>query len=312
MSPEGDRRHLRLSLESLKRACGAPIGHEIKLKDVSERHYVEFLQKLSVLNGVVYAVATDAGFNNARDIEEHQAIQAAKIVEHKDKMLYAAAREGLQTLSDNIGSLAPQLYVQLHCQIILIETLLRNGVLYFVQRHPQNLGYFRWRIDQKNSEQTEYERAFVMIAPAFLQTMSLRSPVAMLEGADYSAFSRFDWGVKDKPKYLRDTYGIEIKEEELSTNIGMLLRENLSFVDSKSNAGVQVADLIASGIRRCLRMGFLNNELVAALLGRLMVQNFKGHPPIQLLALSSGDLHVDAGVGNLIRIMWANARAMVR
>jgi hypothetical protein len=88
MSPECDRRHLQGILASLKRSVGVVPKAEIKLKHLNEDQYFQFLEQLGRLNGVVFAVATDAGLNLPPDVAEHQRIQAEKIVEHKDKMHY--------------------------------------------------------------------------------------------------------------------------------------------------------------------------------------------------------------------------------
>ncbi|WP_018405334.1 hypothetical protein [Marinobacter gelidimuriae] len=202
-------------LASLKRSAGAPANSEIKLKNLSEQQYFSFLHQLFGLAGALYAVATDAGLNQAAAVAEHQFEQAARVVVHKEKMVHKTGQNSLQALSERVASLAPQLYVQLHCQVNLFEAILRNGVLCFVQRTPRSLGTFRWRIDQKNSTRTEYETAFT-------QSISLDDPMPMLKGADYSAFSRFDWSPEEKPTYLRDAYGIDIDNKELATNIGML------------------------------------------------------------------------------------------
>lgn len=310
MSPESDRRRVQKHLDLLKRAVRAGDRMEVKLKDVEEPIYFGFLAGLSRFAGVLYTVATDAGLNQPEDIDEHQRQQAAKIVAYKDKLHYQSARDGLQALADRIESLAPQLYVQLHCQINLIEAIVRHGVLYFVQRYPRHLGQFRWQIDQKNSRKTEYEAAFFDVAPAFLQGISLRAPMPKLEGADYSVFSRFDVPAEDKPTYLKDQYGIEIGDDA-ATNIGMLIRENMQFVDSKSSWGVQVADLLASGVRRCLRQQFSDNRMAAHLLGQLMVQSYKGDPPIQLLGFSRDNLPVSGNVAELVNIMNGSCRGMI-
>jgi hypothetical protein len=310
MSPESDRKRLRELVERLKRMVGVPIHTEVKLKDLSELQYVEFLEGLGLLEGVLYAVATDAGLNQPAAITEHQRGQAEKIVEHKDKMLHQAAHEGLKDLSSRVAALAPQLYVQLQCQVSLIANIIHNGILYFVQRRPNSLGRFRWRIDQKNSTQTEYEKAFVSLTPAFLQTISLTEPMPMLMGADYSAFSRFDYSEESRPRYLKETYGLAMDDNKPATNIGMLMQEDLEFVDSKHNQGVQVADLLASGIRRCLRQEFSDNELAARLLGRLIVQSHRGHPPINFLSFSRSSSPVTDAVARLSRIMEYNNRMM--
>ena len=311
ISLESDRKRLREIVARLKRSVGVPTNVEVKLKNLSESQYFEFLGRIGQLDGALYAVATDAGLNQQREIAEHQKVQAERIIEHKDKMHHQLAREGLQALSEQVAAFAPQLYIQLHCQVNLIATIILSGVLYFVQRRPKSLGRFRWRIDQKNSIQTEYEKAFVSVTPAFLQTISLREPMPMLIGADYSAFSRFEYSEEDRPTYLRETYGIGINVDKPATNIGMLMREDLDFVDSKHDKGVQVADLLASGVRRCLRQQFGDNELAARLLGRLMVQNYRDHPPIQFLGFSRSEARVSEGVARLSRIMERNSRAML-
>jgi len=311
MSPESDRRALRGILSSLKRSVSVSVSAEIKLKNLTEQQFFEFLFQLSRLSGALFAVVTDAGLNPPSVVEEHRAEQAANIVVHIEKMRYQTAQDGLRALSDRLASLAPQLYVQLQCQVNLIEAIIRNGVLYFVQRKPRSLGVFRWRIDQKNSTKTAYETAFQQVLPAFLQAISLRNAVPMLIGADYSAFRRFDWSPEEKPTYLRDTYGLDISDEELAINIGMLVQENLEFVDSQKNLGVQVADLLASGLRRCLRCEFGDNEYAARLLGSLMVQNHRGKPPIQLLGFSKTENTLNNHSARLVRIMEGSARAML-
>jgi hypothetical protein len=296
---------------SLKRAAGVSATKEVKLRDLRESDYLDFLDSLGRLHGVLFAVATDAGLSRDADIVKHQEEQSAKIVEHKHKMHHESARQGLQTLSDQVRTLAPQLYVQLTCQVNLISSIVVNGILYFVQRFPRALGRFRWRIDQKHSTQTEYEKAFVTLTPAFLQTISLRAPLPMLEGADYSAFQRFNYSEDERPTCLKDVYGIDVHNDGPALNIGKLIREDLRFEDSKQNQGVQVADLLAAGVRRCLRNQFNDCRLAAQLLGRLMVQGKARHPPIALLGFSGPGKRVSNDVAHVIMIMEKSSRAML-
>lgn len=46
---------------------GVPTHTEVKLKNLSELQYFEFLERLGLLEGVLYAVATDAGLNQPAD-----------------------------------------------------------------------------------------------------------------------------------------------------------------------------------------------------------------------------------------------------
>jgi len=302
---------MREALASLKRAAGAPATEEIKLRDLREGDYLDFLGRLVKLNGVLFAVAIDAGLNRVVDIVKHQEKQAVKIAEHKDKMHHENARQGLQALSDQVKKLAPQLYVQLHCQVNLISTIVLNGILYFVQRIPRTLGTFRWQIEQKNSTQTAYEKAFVTLTPPLLQTISLREPLPMLRGADYSSFQRFDYSEDERPTYLKEVYGIDVEGDGSALNIGKLIREDLRFEDSKQSQGVQVADLLAAGVRRCLRNQFNDGQRAAQLLGRVMVQGKARLPPIELIGFSEAEERVSSDVAHLIRIMKGSSRAML-
>ena len=189
--------------------------------------------------------------------------------------------------------------------------IVRDGILYFVQRFPKSLGKFRWRIDQKNSTKTEYEKTFETLTPALLQSISLREPIPTLEDADYSAFQRFEYPEGETPTYLKTVHGIDIGDKVPPLNIGQLIHEDFNFVDSKANQGVQVADLLATGIRHCLRMNFTNNQEAARLLGRLMVQREYNKPPVWLLGFSKAEKYAGIQVEKLIHIMRRNCRQML-
>ena len=312
VTPESERKRIQGVLTCLKQATGTSYKNEIKLRNVREKDYFNFLARLGKLNGVLFTVATDAGQNRIADVMIHRERQVAKIAEHKDLMHYESGRRAVEKLSNQVRGISPQLYVQLLCQVRLISLIVRYGILYFAQRFPKSLGKFRWRIDQKNSIRTEYERAFETLTPALLQTISLGEPLLMLPSADYSAFQRFNYLEGETPTYLKTVYGIDIRHEALSLNIGQLIREDLNFVDSKANQGVQVADLLAAGMRRCLRTEFTDNLTAARLLGSLMVQREENKPPVWLLGFSEAEERVGIRAEKLIHIMRRNCRLMLR
>lgn len=310
MLPGFEWSQMRQALADLQIAAGARQPREIKLRDISEKDYFDFLSRLSQLHGILFTVATDAGLNSVAHIERHRNMQAKKITKHIDIMRYETGRQALKNLSDRVRNLSPQLYIQLKCQVILIESVINYGTLYFVQRFPEELGKFSWRIDQKNSTKTEYEKAFEILTPPWLQSSSLRKPWIELEGADYSVFKRFEYPEGKAPTYLKTSYGIDIGSAGL-INIGQLIREDLKFVDSKQNYGVQIADLLATGLRRCLRARFNNNQVAARLLGSLMPQGKVNESPVRLLGFSKEDQTVTGEITRLIRIMGVYSRAML-
>ena len=95
-------------------------------------------------------------------------------------------------------------------------------------------------------------------------------------------------------------------------NVGQLVREDVSFVDSRSDAGVQIADLLASGLRRCLRGQFKDNLYVASLLGSLMVQRVADNKaPVQLISLGRGESAVRGDINAALNAMRVSTRPML-
>lgn len=304
--------HLRRKVDALMyrvRTMGNN-GAETKLKHLSDEQYVWFLSELKKLGGIAFAVAVDVGLHSPSEIELHRSGQADKIVQHREKMIHEVARQGLTDLSNQIRSLPLQLYTQLSCQLQLFHKIITVATLYFVQRHPPALGHFRWRLDQKGKEPTAYEDAFRKILPAILQTMSLEEPMIMLKGENYSHFGRFNYPMGEEPTYLQDHYGIETRRSSSVTNIGQVVREDFELVDSAGCPGVQVADLLSSGLRRLLRGGFSNPETVAQLLGSNMVQEIKNQVPVMLVSLDR-TADVSSSVAHLLRIISASTRSML-
>lgn len=93
-------------------------------------------------------------------------------------------------------------------------------------------------------------------------------------------------------------------------NLGKLFRESFKFVDSKQSPGVQVADLLAAGIRRTLRGGFDHNLRASRLLGGIMVQAEQRRPPVRLLTLSDERV-LTRHARDLVVAMARHARPML-
>ena len=101
--------------------------------------------------------------------------------------------------------------------------------------------------------------------------------------------SKFIYTKENAPNYLSESYGIDIDATD-SLNIRKILLDDFTFNDSKANIGIQIADLLASGLRRALRGQFTNIDEIASLLGTLMVQAPKGKMPINLISFVDGSV----------------------
>lgn len=283
VSPEGDRSNLEELVLSLRQRSPSHKS-EIKLGDLPEPQYFDFLRALGNLHGIAFASATDMSLNSKEVITHHRNTQADKVIEHREKMVHESMRVSLTQLSDSIRAVPVNLYAQLVFQIKLFHEVATRSTLYFVQRSPQTLREFRWRIDQKDVVVTEYEKTFRNMLPAILQSMSIESPFLMLEGADYSHMSQYEFPPGETPTYLADVYGLPKAE---GFNLKEMIGGNFQFVDSKKVLGIQVADLLASGIRRLLKGEFSDNEMAARLLGALTVQAVKKSFPLTFVTMGA-------------------------
>jgi len=301
VSPETDRSRLQRLIDTLRVECAG--GGEAKLSQIPEARYAQFLSDLSRLRGIAFAVAIDAHLQTEDGLIAHRDGQSEKVIEHIDKMLYPEGRQSLQALSDEIRRLPVQLYAQLVCQVELFHKVITRAITYYAQRQPPTLGRLRWRVDRKDTVPTAYEKAFRRILAALLQTKSHRDPMLMLtEGADYSFFRRFEYPPGSAPTYLKDVYGIDSQDDP--ADVGKMVREDFQLVESSLVPGVQVADLLASGLRRTLRRNFDDPKRIATLLGANMLQEAHRRPPVRLIALGPGtDERVSDGAADLLRAM---------
>lgn len=178
------------------------------------------------------------------------------------------------------------LYTQLACQIQLMSSVVERAINYHVQRTPSTLGSFRWRVDNKDPNQkTTFEDAFEKFSPVLLQTFSLQNPGEMLNWCDYSAMNEFMYQAGELPDYLVTKF--PWLKNEMGFDIQKIIRKDIKFVDSKLDEGVQVADLLSSGLRRLLKGEFEKNEATASLFAKLFVQEVKNKPPLKLISFGT-------------------------
>lgn len=299
-------------MKRLVRALRAENGgrREVKLPDIDEARYASFLSQLAVLHGTVWAVAIDAGLHTHEGLTWHRDQQADKLLENVHRMHYASGRQGVINVATAVRSLPVQLYAQLMYQVEAFHDVIARAVTYYAQRQPATLGAMRWRLDRKDAvRQTKYEQTFRQVLPALLQTKSLIDPALMLtEGADYSHFRRFEYPESEVPTYLKDEYGIEVGASP--ANAGKIISDDFELVDSRNVCGVQVADLLASGLRRTLKGNFDDPERIAASLGALMVERGERKPPVRLLALGPalGGDEVSDHAATMLRLMARTCR----
>ena len=128
------------------------------------------------------------------------------------------------------------------------------------------------------------------------------------DGADYSYFKRFDFDEGKLPDYLEQEYGIKVKD---GANVGKMVCEDFELVDSAAVDGVQVADMLASGVRRLLRGGFTNPQVAARLLGANLVGPIYKIPPITLATMGR-ESQISERNAMLLQAMGGRAKPLLR
>jgi hypothetical protein len=304
-----DERKCKEALRRLKVKCGSEYDAEIKLKHVSEQLYLEFLADLGETGCTLFAVAADAAVQSDEEIKENREGQALKIEENIDKMIHPVGADSVRQLAARVRALSPQLYIQLVCQIELMADVVEKSILYYVQRNPSQLNGFRWRIDEKTGAQSNFEETFRIIVPPLLQTKSVENPHYHVTDFDYSAMSEFVYAEGSAPAYLEEHYDIDTSNTD-SLNIGKIVWDDFTFVDSKLEIGVQVVDLLASGLRRVLRGGFSEPDVVSKALGKLMVESVENSFPLKLIRLSGEDSIPDETAVKASEIFKASQKSM--
>lgn len=258
-SPETDQERLSALVMQLRQDCGSEM--EVKIDQLSEARYIRFLRDLSRLTGLVFAVAVDVSLHSKIAVVAHRDAQADKVIEHRTKMIHAKARDAITALGESMRSLPVQLYTQLQCQVELFHKVLARAPLYYSQHKPETLSRLSWRVDQKDTIPTAYETAFRTILPMALQSKSLRDPMMELVEGNYDSFRHFEFPAGQYPAYLEEQYGI--KTSGNGVNVDQMVGEDFELVDSNAVPGVQVADLIASGLRRLFRGKFERTHEIA-------------------------------------------------
>ncbi|MBD9586724.1 DUF3800 domain-containing protein [Pseudomonas sp. PDM03] len=300
------------ALQQFKVENGVSPTDELKLGKVGdEMSYFRLLNRLAQLNCTLYALATDAHLNTPETVGTHKGMSAQGLVEHIDKLVHQTLRDDVLNISNQVLRLSDQLYIQFICQIKLMHYVVSQAMNYYAQRNPETLGSFVWRVDQKDPvRKTEFEDVFENLSPPYLQSMSITDPLPRVEGFDYSHMARYDFSETEKPSYLNDHYNLDLDLRDV-LDIKKLIREDIQFVDSKVDFGIQLADLLASGLRRCLRREFKDNLRAATFLGRLMVNRGRSQQPVLLLSLGE-EKPLDKATEKLINMMTRQQRPMIR
>jgi len=305
-------RHMRLAtnvLRTFKMTNGFRHDAEVKRKNVSEQAYFRLLEELGQqVDAVAFAVASDAAYNaNAR---HHQSAQVAKILEGEPSMVHPEGKLMVREMAATIDRLPVQQWIEIACRTRLVWQIIRQASIYYAFRTPATLGAYRWMFDQKDVTKNYFDDTFSSVTLPLTQSLMVHHPFLQIEGGDYSHFRHF-YTMEPYPSWLPKVRGPGKLGNLVDARL--MWREHLQFVDSKSHPGVQLADLVSSGLFGLLHRRFSDNDRAAQLLGRLMTTPKKGHTVIDLVSLgATSDQTIDQGLANLLHLMKAWSRHLLQ
>ena len=307
VSAEPARRVIESSLAAIRRSAGALPGQEVKL-NLTDSHFRNLLQTLDHPLILLFAVATDTGTHTSDQVRHHQQFHVEDLRKNTPRMKYQEGKAGLTLLAEQIERLSPQLYVQLFSQVILLYDVICKATAYFAQRHPPTLSTFRWRIDPKDKARTNYEQAFLKLAPALIQARSIRYPMTFYRGLDYSYMKPFEFTEETYPDHLHLEHGLPYME---GNDLGRMLRENVAFPDSKTSDGIQMADLLARCLKRILQEKFDDTKAMARHIGKLTARLGTAGPSVGLINFSKSQL-VSPATASVLATMAESSRPLIQ
>ncbi|MBS1211210.1 MAG: hypothetical protein H6R19_3608 [Proteobacteria bacterium] len=304
---EPARRVIQSALADLRRSAAALPHQEVKF-NLKDSQYLELLREINHPTILLFAVATDTGTQTVEQVQDHQRFHVDDLRKNISRMKYAGGKDGLALLAEQIERLSPQLYVQLFCQSILLYNVISQATTYFAQRHPQTLSSFRWRIDPKGKTRTSYEQAFLKLAPALIQARSIRYPMTLYRGLDYSHMKRFEFTEETYPDHLHTEHGLPYMEGH---DLGRMLRESIDFPDSKSSDGIQIADLLARCLKRTLQAKFDNPKAIANSIGKLTARQGTAGASVDLVNFSASQF-VSPATASVLATMAESSRSLIQ
>lgn len=230
---------------------------EVKGSKLDEDQVASVIDLLARHDALLQVVATDMALYTAASLEAVQRQQAARLLKHMTPQHQPTLVAQMTALRDRWLRTPSQLFVQSILTIHLLEELFQAALLFYVQRIPAELGAFRWVVDAKDRTLTEAEEIWKTLFMAFLQTGSLKKPLMHIRGADYSYFRPFEIDESTTDEKARRTIEFLIAaappEQGGSPFTGVDMNrvfQQLRFADSKSELGVQLADISVSACSR--------------------------------------------------------------
>ncbi|MFA0568692.1 DUF3800 domain-containing protein, partial [Vibrio gallaecicus] len=294
-------------LNELKRLHGLSPDEEFKRPrpDETSVGFIQFFKELKRLGCTFHAITHTGNLGEEIAFDNYQVTLLSGIENYAERI--GMEQSYLDEVKTLINKLSKQQLAQCVHQSYMIDGLLRKILPYYSIHSPESLGQFKWQVDAKELNETNYDKVFDAL---YSGIVGLSHPLFLVFGErnNYSyLFKAYGATNKNIDEHLEKTKNTldkdftKFKESLLTFNQNDLLRNNFTLVDSKDSVGLQISDLITSSLNRCLKLNCDNNYSMAEMIGSLVINSPTIHSSINIMSFGNGDVKINEESGNVLQ-----------
>jgi len=232
---------------------------EIKGSALQESQAAQFISLVLRYETFVEFIALDTNMHPDPVVEGLKNRQADAITANITREHHPGPIPHLHQLGETIRGMSNQLFLQAFATWELVIRTVREGTLYFVQRLPEELGDIAWVVDRKDRTLTEMEDTWTTLVLPLSENAFGKEPLQFLAGQDYSHLDAkylvteetADAEMQNHMRWMRSMYG-RPKEGGRVIDAKRILTDQLAFENSRDCLGLQLADMLATILRRAL------------------------------------------------------------
>jgi len=227
---------------------------EVKGRLLAESDVVKLVAILRTVGALFEIVVLDMSLHNDGDVANHKSLQEEAITANLTDAHQESLKEDVWKMRHQLEKTSHQLYVQSVAMGELVYQLLNHGNMYHSLRDGTELGEYHWIIDAKDrSKVTPWEAWWSLAVRALLQSHTMREPMGMIPGGDYSAHDRLLTVPSD---YIRKFAKNPERGEFL--DLKPVLTDDFRF-SSDAEFGLEAVDVLVNAVRRSLSGNFQRN-----------------------------------------------------
>ena len=293
-------------------------GVEIKGSSLNESQAAQLIGLVLKYDLLVQFIALDANAHPDTLVEDFKNRQADGVTANMTREHHPGPIPHWHQLGESVRQMSNQLFLQSFAIWELIIRTIREGTVYFVQRQPEELGDIGWVIDRKDWTLTQMEETWSTLILPLSESAFAKEPLVSIPEEDYSYFdARYGFNRETiEPEDLRHMQWLHSvsgkgppgEDERLGVNAKLLLTEQRTFEDSRDSLGLQLADMLATTLRRAL-----NDQLQYAGwkdLGGLLARHH--NPGTGFIQLGAGEETLMTGhARNVCKVLDSKAKSMV-